>query len=71
MLLTLANHGGLVIWTNTAQGIEMRFPEDCFPAVACCRNGVIVYGALRAFFMTNELMFMRTLAEVAVPSGFS
>lgn len=38
MLLNLADHCGFVIGTNGAQEIEMRFPEDGFPGVACYRN---------------------------------
>lgn len=41
-------------WTNSIQGTETRFPEDCFPAVACYGNGVIVSCARAAAFVINE-----------------
>lgn len=71
MLLNLADHCGFVIGTNGAQGIEMKFPEDGFPGVAYYRNGVILSCALDAAFVTNELIFMRTLTGVDVLPGFS
>lgn len=57
MLPNLANLYSFVIWT----GIEMRFPKDCFPAVACYRNGVIVSCTLDAAFIISELLHLRSL----------
>lgn len=49
----------------------MRFPEDCFPIVACYRNGVIVSCTLDAFFMISELLHLKSLTGVDVLPGFS
>jgi len=71
VLLNLADPNGFVIRTNSAQGIEMRLPEDCFPAVAYYRNGRVASCALDAAFVVNELILVRTLAGVDVLPGFS
>lgn len=71
MMLNLANHYGFVIWTNNVQGADLRFPEDCFPAVAYYRTGVILSCALNAAFVVDELVLMRTLTGVDVLPGFS
>lgn len=60
-----------MIQTNGAQGMEMRFPEDCFPAVAYYKNGIIMSCAMDAAFVIDELIFMRILAGVDALPGFS
>lgn len=49
----------------------MKFPEDCFPAVAYYRNGVIVSCTLDAAFMISELLDLKSLTGVDVLPGFS
>lgn len=58
-------------FTAFCHGQELRFPEDCFPAVAYYRNGVIVSCTLHAAFMISELLQLKSLTGVDVLSGFS